>query len=47
MDGDRNTRGHMGYGVHQCIGANLARVEMTELFATIMASGPDYRRPTA
>ncbi|MED5814879.1 cytochrome P450 [Mycolicibacterium sp. 050232] len=30
LDPDRNTKGHLGfgYGVHQCIGANLARVEM-------------------
>lgn len=27
LDVDRNTRGHLGfgYGVHQCIGQNLAR----------------------
>jgi cytochrome P450 len=37
FDIDRNTRGHLGfgYGVHQCIGANLARVEMQVAFATL------------
>ncbi|WP_082971069.1 cytochrome P450 [Mycobacterium sp. E3298] len=37
FDVDRNTRGHLGfgYGVHQCIGANLARVEMQVAFATL------------
>ncbi|OBK65132.1 cytochrome P450 [Mycobacterium sp. 1165178.9] len=37
FDVDRNTHGHLGfgYGVHQCIGANLARVEMQVAFATL------------
>jgi cytochrome P450 len=37
FDSGRNTRGHLGfgYGVHQCIGANLARVEMQVAFATL------------
>jgi cytochrome P450 len=37
LDIDRNARGHLGfgYGVHQCIGANLARVEMQVAFATL------------
>ncbi|MDT5172231.1 MAG: hypothetical protein QOD02_5612 [Mycobacterium sp.] len=37
FDVDRNTRGHVGfgYGTHQCIGANLARVEMQVAFATL------------
>ena len=37
LDIDRKTRGHLGfgYGVHQCIGANLARVEMQVAFATL------------
>ncbi len=37
FDIHRNTRGHVGfgYGVHQCIGANLARVEMQVGFATL------------
>lgn len=37
LDVDRNTHGHLGfgYGVHQCIGQNLARVEMQVAFATL------------
>jgi cytochrome P450 len=37
FEAGRNTRGHLGfgYGVHQCIGANLARVEMQVAFATL------------
>jgi cytochrome P450 len=37
LDVGRNVRGHLGfgYGVHQCIGANLARVEMQVAFSTL------------
>jgi cytochrome P450 len=37
LDVARNVRGHLafGYGTHQCIGANLARVEMQVAFATL------------
>jgi cytochrome P450 len=37
LDITRNTRGHVafGYGAHQCIGANLARVEMQVAFSTL------------
>jgi cytochrome P450 len=37
FDIERNARGHLGfgYGVHQCIGANLARVEMQVAFTTL------------
>ncbi|MEB4212200.1 cytochrome P450 [Mycobacterium sp. 94-17] len=45
FDADRNTRGHLGfgYGVHQCIGANLARVEMQVAFATLARRLPGLR----
>jgi cytochrome P450 len=37
LDIHRNARGQLGfgYGTHQCIGANLARVEMQVAFATL------------
>jgi cytochrome P450 len=54
LDVERNTRGHLGfgYGVHQCIGANLARVEMQAAFSTLarrlpglkLAASPDDLR---
>jgi cytochrome P450 len=45
LDADRNTRGHLGfgYGAHQCIGANLARVEMQVAFATLARRLPGLR----
>src|SRR6202021_295070 len=45
LDADRKTRGHLGfgYGVHQCIGANLARVEMQVAFATLARRLPGLK----
>lgn len=45
FDIDRNTRGHLGfgYGVHQCIGQNLARVEMQVAFATLARRLPGLK----
>ena len=45
FDVNRNTRGHLGfgYGVHQCIGQNLARVEMQTAFATLARRLPGLR----
>jgi cytochrome P450 len=45
FDVDRNNRGHLGfgYGVHQCIGANLARVEMQVAFATLARRLPGLK----
>jgi cytochrome P450 len=45
LDVDRNVRGHLGfgYGVHQCIGQNLARVEMQTAFATLARRLPSLR----
>jgi cytochrome P450 len=45
LDIARNVRGHVafGYGTHQCIGANLARVEMQVAFATLARRLPGLR----
>ena len=45
LDVDRNTGGHLGfgYGVHQCIGQNLARVEMQVAFATLARRLPGLK----
>ena len=45
FDVERNARGHLGfgYGAHQCIGANLARVEMQVAFATLARRLPGLR----
>ena len=45
FDVERNTRGHVGfgYGAHNCIGANLARVEMQVAFATLARRLPNLR----
>ncbi|MDH6243951.1 cytochrome P450 [Mycobacterium sp. OTB74] len=45
FDVNRNTRGHVGfgYGAHNCIGANLARVEMQVAFATLARRLPSLR----
>jgi cytochrome P450 len=45
FEAGRNTRGHLGfgYGVHQCIGANLARVEMQVAFATLARRLPGLK----
>jgi cytochrome P450 len=42
---NRDTRGHLGFGfgVHQCIGANLARVELQVAFATLARRLPGLR----
>ena len=49
FDAERNTHGHLafGYGVHQCIGMNLARVEMQVAFATLARRLPGLRLAVA
>jgi cytochrome P450 len=49
LDIERNTHGHLGfgYGVHQCIGQNLARVEMQVAFATLARRLPGLRLAAA
>ena len=45
FDIDRNTRGHLGfgYGVHQCIGLNLARTELQIALSSLARRMPDLR----
>jgi cytochrome P450 len=45
LDIDRDAQGHMafGHGVHQCVGQQLARVEMRIGFAKLFEAFPDLR----
>jgi cytochrome P450 len=45
FDIDRNTAGHIafGYGVHQCLGQNLARVELQVAVPTLLRRLPGLR----
>ncbi|MGW4592293.1 cytochrome P450 [Amycolatopsis thermoflava] len=45
LDVHRNARGHMafGHGVHQCLGQQLARLEMRAGFAGLLRRFPDLR----
>ncbi len=45
LDVDRNPRGHLafGYGVHQCLGQNLARAELEIAFPVLLRRLPGLR----
>jgi cytochrome P450 len=45
LDIHRDARGHLafGYGIHQCIGHNLARMELEIVYATLFARIPELR----
>ncbi|WP_298553598.1 cytochrome P450 [Streptomyces luteogriseus] len=45
LDITRSTRGHIafGYGIHQCLGQNLARVELTEALPRLLRRLPGLR----
>lgn len=49
LDLDRDAQGHLafGHGVHQCVGQQLARVEMRIGFAKLFAAFPDLRLAVA
>jgi cytochrome P450 len=43
LDVTRGTKGHLsfGHGVHQCLGQQLARIEMRIAFSRLIARFPD------
>ncbi|MEO3873891.1 cytochrome P450 [Nonomuraea sp. B12E4] len=45
LDGHRDAHGHMafGFGVHQCLGQNLARMELQVAYGTLYRRIPDLR----
>ena len=45
LDITRNPNPHLtfGHGIHHCLGANLARLEMTVMFEELLPSLPDHR----
>jgi cytochrome P450 len=45
LDVDRNTRGHVafGYGIHQCLGQSLARMELQVALPTLLRRLPGLR----
>ncbi|GAA3555087.1 hypothetical protein GCM10022419_039350 [Nonomuraea rosea] len=45
LDVRRNARHHVafGYGIHQCLGQNLARLELEIVFATLFGRVPGLR----
>jgi cytochrome P450 len=45
LDVDRSARGHLafGFGVHQCIGQNLARTELQVALTTLFRRLPGLR----
>jgi cytochrome P450 len=45
LDMHRNTTGHLafGHGIHQCLGQQLARVEMRVAFPSLFARFPTLR----
>lgn len=49
LDFDRDTRGHVvfGYGVHGCLGQNLARVELQEALPALLRRLPGLRLAVA
>ncbi|WP_030684546.1 cytochrome P450 [Streptomyces sp. NRRL B-1347] len=49
LDIGRDTAGHVafGYGIHQCLGQNLARVELRAGIAALLGAFPDLRLAVA
>lgn len=49
LDIDRDTSGHVafGFGIHQCLGQNLARVELRAGLSALLQAFPDLRLAVA
>ncbi|KJK54821.1 cytochrome P450, partial [Saccharothrix sp. ST-888] len=45
LDIHREARSHLafGYGIHQCIGQNLARIELEIVYGTLIKRIPDLK----
>ncbi|WP_320065550.1 cytochrome P450 [Micromonospora sp. RTGN7] len=49
LDVDRDTSGHVafGFGIHQCLGQNLARIELRVALSALLQAFPDLRLAVA
>jgi cytochrome P450 len=43
LDRHPNRHASFGFGIHRCVGANLARVELQTMISRVLARIPDYR----
>ena len=43
LDRTPNRHASFGFGIHRCVGANLARAELQTMLSCVLARMPDYR----
>ena len=43
LDREPNRHASFGFGIHRCVGANLARAELQTMLSRVLARIPDYR----